>query len=102
MIDGNYFNKYIHKDTHLDLKEPLKHVCIEDGDNIYACIAAASILAKEYHDEYIKNLVKNDQSLEVYDWENNMCYGTKKHIDGIKQYGISKYHRKTYGICKNY
>ena len=40
--------------------------------------------------------------LKKYDWENNMCYGTKKHIDAIKEYGISKYHRKTFGICSKF
>ena len=78
------------------------NIIIIDGDNKYLPIACASILAKEYHDEYIQKLVEKDSKLKIYDWENNMCYGTKKHIDAIKEYGITDYHRKTFGICSNF
>ena len=66
-------------------------MCIRDSDNTYQCIAAASILAKVYHDEYIENLVKSEPDLEKYDWQNNMCYGTKKHIEAIKEFGNIQY-----------
>ena len=72
------------------------------GDDLYQSISAASILAKVYHDDYITNLVDTDSKLEVYDWKSNMCYGTKKHLDAISQHGISPYHRKSFGICKEY
>jgi len=96
LVDGNSFNPYYNKN------ELLEHLCIIGGDNKYISIACASILAKEYHDEYIHNLLNNDENLKKYDWENNVCYGTKKHIEAIQKYGLSKYHRKTFGICNNY
>ena len=72
---------------------------IVKGDSKYYSIAAASILAKEYHDNYIKELCNNDLDLNLkYDLLNNMGYGTKKHINGIKTYGLSQYHRKTFNI----
>jgi ribonuclease HII len=96
LVDGNSFKPYYHN------KDIIEHICIIEGDNSYLPIACASILAKEYHDEYIKNLIEKEVDLNKYDWLNNMCYGTKKHIDAIKEYGISKYHRKTFGICSHY
>jgi ribonuclease HII len=92
IVDGNDFE--IYKITN--------HQCIIKGDNAYTSIAAASILAKVYHDEYIEELIKNNPDLKKYDIHNNMGYGTKKHIDAIEKYGITKYHRKTFGICKKY
>ena len=69
--------------------------------NKYKSIACAD--AKEYHDAYIKELIEREPELDKkYDWSNNVCYGTSTHIDGIKKYGISEYHRKSFGICKNY
>ena len=96
LVDGNSFKPYYDNDELID------HQCIVEGDNKYISIACASILAKEYHDDYILDLCEKDPSLNVYDWQNNMCYGTQIHIDAIKKNGISKYHRKTFGICKNY
>jgi ribonuclease HII len=96
LVDGNSFKPYYYEN---DL---IEHVCVVEGDNKYLSIACASILAKEYHDEYIENLLENDSDLKKYDWENNMCYGTKKHMDAINKYGITKYHRKTFGICNNF
>ena len=73
------------------------------GDSKLYSIAAASILAKEYHDEYIRDICKEDPTLDSkYDLLKNMGYGTKKHILGIEKYGISKYHRKTFRPCCNY
>tara|TARA_B110000208_G_C11765682_1_gene428540 strand:- start:888 stop:1493 length:606 start_codon:yes stop_codon:yes gene_type:complete len=92
LVDGNYFIEY--KDIPYEL--------IIKGDNKFISIAAASILAKVAHDRYINEICKQDPDLKKYDLENNMGYGTKKHIEAIKKYGISKYHRKTFGICKNY
>ncbi len=73
------------------------------GDSTYLSIAAASIIAKEYHDEYIKNLCKdNPELIDKYDLENNMGYGTKKHLEGLAIHGNTIYHRKTFKPCCNY
>jgi ribonuclease HII len=72
------------------------------GDAKYLSIAAASIIAKEYHDEYIKQLCINNPELdEKYSLTSNMGYGTKKHIDGLNKYGNSQFHRKTFKPCCN-
>lgn len=96
-VDGDKFKPYYDDDM-----EQIPNTCITQGDNKYYNIAAASILAKENHDDYVKELVKNNPDLEKYGWLNNMCYGSKSHMDAIKEYGITPYHRKTFGICKNY
>ena len=98
LVDGNKFDPYYDLDNNL-----IENVCIIGGDNKYKSIACASILAKEYHDQYIRDIVKNDPELDTkYDWLNNVCYGTSRHLEGIKKYGISKYHRKSFGICKRF
>ena len=114
LIDGNDFIPMLHPHSHPhpsqshDSKQSkqsahLHYSTIEGGDNTYASIAAASILAKVSRDEYIMELCKQHPDLqEKYDLENNKGYGTKKHMDGIKQYGISEWHRRSFGICKNY
>jgi len=85
-----------------DNKE-IPNTCIPGGDDKFSAIAAASIIAKVERDQYIKNLCKQYPELNHnYDLENNKGYGTKKHLNGIKIYGISKWHRKTFGICKKY
>jgi ribonuclease HII len=69
------------------------------GDANYYSIAAASIIAKEYHDDHIKTLCINHPELvEKYDLLNNMGYGTRKHIEGIKKYGLSEFHRKSFKL----
>jgi ribonuclease HII len=99
LIDGNDFTPFIQAET----KKRLQHVCIEGGDNAYSCIAAASILAKVARDDYIKELCIAEPSLiERYDLLKNKGYGTKKHMDGIKQHGITQWHRKTFGLCKTF
>ena len=96
LVDGNHFDFYSDKnDNYID------HVCVIDGDNIYKSIAAASILAKTYRDEWIYKLVNENPELEKYDLRNNKGYGTKKHLDAIKEYGITKWHRKSFGICNS-
>lgn len=97
LVDGDHFNIYRDKDG-----EIIPHECIIGGDNTYMSIAAASILAKTYKDNHIENLVLQYPELNKYDLLNNSGYGTEKHINAIKEYGISKFHRKTFGICKNY
>ena len=97
LVDGDKFR--IYRDERGEL---IPHECVIGGDNIYMSIAAASILAKTYHDEYILQLVKDNPELEKYDIGNNMGYGTAKHLDAIREHGITKFHRKTFGICKKF
>ena len=92
LVDGNCFNKY----------KNINHECIIKGDGKITSISAASILAKVYHDNYITELIKKKPELNKYDLSSNMGYGTKKHIFAIKKNGITKYHRKTFGICNLY
>jgi ribonuclease HII len=101
LVDGNDFKPYLRfQDDHF---VQVNHTCIEGGDNKYCAIAAASILAKTERDKYIEELCEEHPELkEKYGLEKNKGYGTKQHLDGIKEYGISKWHRKTYGICKEY
>jgi ribonuclease HII len=74
---------------------------VVDGDNKYYSIACASIIAKEYHDEYIKELCEKNPDLDTkYGLSKNMGYGTKVHLEGIKKHGISQYHRKSFKTCK--
>ena len=96
-IDGPYYNPYIPpgEDT-----EFIPYECINKGDSTYTCIAAASILAKEQHNENIIKLVNDNPELEKYDLLNNHGYGTKKHLDAINKYGVTKWHRKSYKCCK--
>jgi ribonuclease HII len=104
LIDGNDFIPMLHPHA-VDKKQSmhLHYSTIEGGDNAYASIAAASILAKVSRDEYIIDLCKEHPELkEKYDLENNKGYGTKKHMDGIRQHGITEWHRRSFGICKNY
>ena len=101
LVDGNDFKPYMRYTD--DGLMPINHICIEGGDNKYCAIAAASILAKTERDKYIDELCKeNPELVEKYGIDKNKGYGTKKHLDGIKNNGISKWHRKTYGICKDY
>jgi len=97
LVDGNYFKQY--KDPHGII---IPHQTVEKGDNLYRNIAAASILAKVYHDEHVADLLKRHPEYERYGWQTNMCYATKKHIDAIKTFGITEYHRKSFGICKDH
>ena len=91
IIDGNRFKPY--KDP-ADGK-PLPHTTIVKGDGKYLSIAAASILAKTYRDDYMNDLAKE---YPQYDWLSNKGYPTKKHRDAIRQYGITPYHRKSYNL----
>lgn len=95
LVDGNYFEPYV-KNTELIPSE-----CFIKGDSKFQSISAASILAKVYHDNFITDLCHKNKEFIEYGWLNNMCYGTEEHIKAIKKYGITKYHRKTFGICKN-
>ncbi len=85
LIDGNRFRKY----------ESIPHKTIIGGDGLYMSIAAASILAKTYRDEY---MMKLDKNYPEYNWRSNKGYPTKEHYKGIEIAGISKYHRKTFNL----
>ena len=85
IVDGNKFNPY----------KKISHECIIKGDNKFQNIAAASILAKNYRDDLMKNLyLKYDK----YSWESNFGYPTKMHRDSIKKYGVTRYHRKSFKL----
>ena len=76
---------------------------MEGGDNKYTAIAAASILAKVARDKYIEELCLDHPELSAhYCIDSNKGYGAKKHLDGIKEHGITIWHRRSFGICKNY
>lgn len=85
LIDGNRFTPYNH----------IPHTTIVKGDGKFMSIAAASVLAKTYRDDYMKRL-----SLEYpgYDWENNKGYPTSKHRDAIRRLGVTSYHRKSFNL----
>jgi len=103
LIDGNYFIPYSNFNEISQSLEILPYTTIKGGDNKFACIAAASILAKVERDKYIEDLcTKNKELNEKYHISSNKGYGSKKHLEGIKKYGITDGHRKTFGICKNY
>ena len=103
LIDGNYFNplSYLNKQT--NKIEHLPFITIEGGDNKYSAIAAASILAKVERDNYIEGLCNENPTLSTYyGIDSNKGYGAKRHLDGIKEHGITIWHRRSFGICKNY
>ena len=85
LVDGNRFTPY----------KKLRHECIIKGDGIYASIAAASILAKTHRDAYMKQL---HREFPHYNWKSNKGYGTPEHRTAIDQYGLCKYHRKSFAI----
>jgi ribonuclease HII len=103
LIDGNYFKPVTYLDKKTNKLECIPHVTIEGGDNKYASIAAASILAKVERDKYINELCEQNPTLaEYYSIDSNKGYGAKKHLDGIKEHGITIWHRRSFGICKSF
>ncbi len=103
IIDGNYFKPLTICNKKTNRIENAKYETVEGGDNKYTAIAAASILAKVERDKYIEELcLENPELVERYAIDSNKGYGSKRHIDGIKQYGITKWHRRTFGICKTF
>jgi ribonuclease HII len=95
-VDGNDFPPYYHNGQRISWETFIS------GDNTYASIAAASILAKVARDRYILDICKRFPKLsEIYGMDNHMGYGTKKHLDAIREHGITEYHRKTFGTCKD-
>lgn len=85
LIDGNRFKKY----------QDLPHTTVVKGDGKYLSIAAASILAKTYRDDYMNHL---HQEYPQYNWDGNKGYPTKKHRAAIAAYGTTPYHRMTFNL----
>lgn len=103
LVDGNDFIPFGSYNQATEQVETYTHVCVEGGDNTYACIAAASILAKVARDDYIEKLCEDHPILdEMYSLRGNKGYGAKKHLDGIREHGITQWHRRSYGICKEF
>jgi ribonuclease HII len=97
LIDGNYFKPYYYYNPTNKMIEQLSHECIVGGDDKYSAIAAASILAKVARDKYIEELCLEYPYLDTrYSIASNKGYGAKKHMDGIVQYGITEWHRKSF------
>jgi len=88
LIDGNRFKKY----------KDIPHTTIVKGDGKFMPIAAASILAKTYRDDYMQQL---HEEFPLYDWKNNKGYPTPKHRAGIRQHGVTPYHRMSYKLLDN-
>lgn len=87
LIDGNRFTPY----------PSIPHTCIIKGDGKFKNIAAASILAKTHRDEYMQQIAKDYPD---YDWQNNQGYGTLKHRNALKQFGICEHHRKSFNLFR--
>ena len=101
VIDGNDFLPYVVFDQATETLREIPHVTVEKGDGTYSFIAAASILAKNAHDEYILELCEQYPILKTrYSLHENVGYGTAKHLAGIREHGITQWHRKTFGACK--
>ena len=95
IVDGNRFKPYREPITNNHEPITIPYTTIVKGDGKYLAIAAASILAKTYRDDYMNELAKE---YPQYDWLSNKGYPTKKHRDAIRQYGITPYHRKSYNL----
>lgn len=104
IIDGNRFTPYhpsladgndISRTSNHSQEAALPHTCIVKGDAKYLSIAAASILAKTYRDDYMDRLA---EEYPQYDWQHNKGYPTRKHREAIKQYGTTPYHRLSYNL----
>ena len=85
LVDGNRFRPY----------KNIPHLCIVEGDKKYASIAAASILAKTYRDDFMRSI---HPKCPWYGWEDNKGYGTAAHRHAISEHGLSSWHRKSFNI----
>ena len=85
LVDGNRFKPY----------KNILHKCVVNGDQNYSNIAAASILAKTYRDDYMESI---HQKFPIYDWKNNKGYGTMHHIEMIRKYGKTIFHRESFKL----
>jgi ribonuclease HII len=101
VVDGPKFPAYIWNEGGGAAEARIPHECINKGDATYRNIAAASIIAKTYHDDYIRDLVAENPEYEKYGWLSNMGYGTAAHIRAIREHGLTPIHRRSFGICKD-
>lgn len=85
LIDGNKFRAF----------DGFEYKTVVHGDATYASIAAASVLAKTYRDDYMRELAKQ---FPQYGWDKNMGYPTKEHIEAIRKYGDTEHHRKSFHV----
>ncbi|MXN91898.1 ribonuclease HII [Flavobacterium sp. Sd200] len=85
IVDGNRFKPVSN----------IPHACIIKGDSKYLSIAAASVLAKTYRDDYMNKI---HEEYPMYNWKKNKGYPTKEHREAIRKYGITKYHRKSFRL----
>jgi len=85
LIDGNRFNRY----------KNVPHVCVIEGDGIYASIAAASVLAKTYRDDFMKQM---HEQYPLYSWNTNKGFATEAHRTAIQEHGITPLHRKSFHL----
>jgi ribonuclease HII len=103
LVDGNLFEPVMEWNGATERYEIPDFITVEGGDNKYCSIAAASILAKVAHDEYILGMCRDYPELETrYGLLKGMGYATKAHLEGIRKHGISQWHRRTFGVnCRN-
>ena len=87
LVDGNKFKPY----------KNIDYTTVIKGDSKFMCIAAASVLAKTYRDEYMSKI---HEEFPIYNWRKNKGYPTKEHRDGIVSKGACKYHRKSFRLLK--
>lgn len=97
LVDGTHFK--IYED---DNDEIIDYTTVISGDDTYYSIAAASIIAKVERDLYVQKLCDDQTDLDLYDLRHNKGYGARKHLEAIHHWGITPYHRKSFGICKKY
>ena len=95
IVDGNRFKPYKEPKANSPQSIVIPHTTIVKGDGKYLSIAAASILAKTYRDDYMNRLA---EEYPQYDWLSNKGYPTKKHRDAIREYGATPYHRRTFNL----
>lgn len=95
LVDGTHF-KYYHDQDGM----PINYTTVIGGDDKYYSIASASIVAKVERDLYVEKLCDQDGDLDLYDIRSNKGYGAKKHLEGLEQYGLTQYHRRTF--CKRF
>jgi len=93
LIDGDIFYNY-YKDG-----KQIPHNCIKQGDSKFRSIAAASLIAKSSRDRY---MIEAHKEFPMYNWNKNFGYCGSNHLGLIREHGITKYHRKTFGLCKQW
>ena len=93
LVDGNRFYPYHPGGGDSLLSPVIPHQCLVRGDRRFAAIAAASVLAKTFRDQYMTGL---DRDFPVYGWKDNKGYPTKKHREAIGKYGLTVHHRRSF------